>query len=368
MTTEWAPLYARTAAYLGGSPTPDPQIQGGSATTRCVETNRPATEPSLPAMTRKAIDLLDDDPEGFTLQVEGASIDKRDHAADICGQIGETVAFDDAIGVALDFQRSHPDTLIVVTADHAHSSQMITSSAVPAVGASYGTVQTIDGSPIRVSYGTSDTGGAATTGGSQAHTGAEVPVWASGPQAANIQGTIDQTDIFAVLNGKTPSHLPTNVAGPAGRDGTDGANGAPGSAGAAGAAGAAGPGGPAGANGTNGSNGTDGTAGAAGANGAPGAPGAAGAAGAAGRDGRDGKVTCKVTSGGKKVSCSVTYATSRSAGTARLVRGGKTVAKAKVAKAAKGKPAKFAFSARKALKKGRYTLVIGTSRTALKVA
>ena len=42
-----------------------------------------------------------------------------------CGQIGETVAFDKAIGVALDYQRSHPDTLVVVTADHSHTSQIV---------------------------------------------------------------------------------------------------------------------------------------------------------------------------------------------------------------------------------------------------
>ena len=84
-TTEFAPLIASTSG-------------AGSPTTRCVETNRPATEPSLAAMTKKAIALLDDDPDGFTLQVEGASIDKRDHAADICGQIGETLEFDNAIG------------------------------------------------------------------------------------------------------------------------------------------------------------------------------------------------------------------------------------------------------------------------------
>ena len=35
---------------------------------------------------------------GFFLQVEGASIDKRDHAANPCQQIGETIAFDKAIG------------------------------------------------------------------------------------------------------------------------------------------------------------------------------------------------------------------------------------------------------------------------------
>jgi alkaline phosphatase len=81
-------------------------------------------------MTRKAISLLDSTApprhdDGFFLQVEGASIDKQDHAANACAQIGETVAFDNAIGVALEYQRSHPDTLIVVTADHAHTSQIV---------------------------------------------------------------------------------------------------------------------------------------------------------------------------------------------------------------------------------------------------
>ena len=158
-------------------------------------------------MTTKALSLLEQDKDGFVLQVEGASIDKRDHAADVCGQIGETLAFDDAVGVALDYQAQHPDTLVIVTADHSHTSQMTYTTGVPATGTSFATLQTVDNTPIRVSYGTADTGSGATTSGSQHHTGAEVPVWASGPRAADIQGTIDQTDIFAVL---------TNVRGPAG--------------------------------------------------------------------------------------------------------------------------------------------------------
>ena len=189
MTTEFAPLHRLDHG-------------SGLATTRCVETNRPATEPSLSAMTRKAIALLDDDPDGFTLQVEGASIDKRDHAADICGQIGETLEFDNAIAEALDFQADNPDTLIIVTADHAHTSQIINSGQVPATGASYGTR-----ADARRRADPRDATARRTRGGSQAHTGAQVPVWASGPQAANIQGTIDQTDIFAVLNGLIPSTL-----------------------------------------------------------------------------------------------------------------------------------------------------------------
>ncbi len=271
MTTEYAPLFARTDAYLSGAGV-DPQVNGGSPTTRCQPQAR-GNEPSLPEMTTKAIDLLDDDPQGFTLQVEGASIDKRDHAADICGQIGETLAFDDAVGVALDYQREHPDTLVVMTADHGHSSQMINANSKPATGTSYGTVQTVDGAPIRVSYGTADTGNAATTGGSQAHTGVEVPLWASGPQAANIQGSLDETDIFAVLNGKTPSKLANGQSGPAGPAGPPGAQGPVGNPGPVGSPGPAGTNGTNGTNGAAGSNGTNGTNGAPGTDGAPGAPG-----------------------------------------------------------------------------------------------
>jgi alkaline phosphatase len=115
-------------------------------------------------MTRKALELLDspkpgkgagNDP-GFFLQVEGASIDKQDHAANACAQIGETVAFDDAIGVALQYQKEHPDTLIVVTADHSHTSQIVgedTSGTGSPTGYS-DNLTTKDGQTLRITYGT----------------------------------------------------------------------------------------------------------------------------------------------------------------------------------------------------------------------
>lgn len=362
MITEYQPVFARTDAYITANPTPAGQqaVQGGSATTRCLPQDR-ANEPSLNDMTKKAIDLLDDDPQGFTLQVEGASIDKRDHAADPCGQIGETLAMDEAIGTALDFQKDHPDTLVIMTADHAHTSQAINSAAKPATGAAYATLQTVDGAPLRIAYGTADTGTAATTGGSQAHTGAEVPVWAIGPQAANIQGTIDETDIFRVLNGLTPSKV-----GKDGAPGTPGAAGAPGASGAPGQNGAPGQAGQNGTNGANGSQGPAGTNGQPGANGANGAAGPAGssgpkgdtgAAGATGKAGRDGKVTCKVSKNGKSVSCTVRYSASTRATTARLTRAGKTVATGKLVKG------KVTFA--KKLAKGTYTLVAAGRSTKL---
>lgn len=57
-------------------------------------------------MTTKTISLLKGSDKGFFLQVEAASIDKQDHAANPCGQIGETVALDEAVKVALDFAKA----------------------------------------------------------------------------------------------------------------------------------------------------------------------------------------------------------------------------------------------------------------------
>jgi alkaline phosphatase len=180
----------------------------GNVPAACTEGQRPANEPSLAAMTKRAIDLLDEDHRrGFFLQVEGASIDKQDHATNACGQIGETVAFDRAIGVALDYQENHPDTLVVVTADHSHTSQIVGEDAGGSgVPTGYSTnLLTKDGQTLSLTYGTAGYGGPGAapvaTPPSQQHTGAVVPVWASGPGALEVLGTNDHTDLFQTLGG-----------------------------------------------------------------------------------------------------------------------------------------------------------------------
>lgn len=64
-------------------------------------------------------------PRGFYLMIEGASIDKRAHAADAERTVWDTIEFDRAVKVALDFaQKTNSDrdptndTLVIVTADH----------------------------------------------------------------------------------------------------------------------------------------------------------------------------------------------------------------------------------------------------------
>lgn len=117
---------------------------GGTDPQRCVTSNpnRPSATPSPADSVTKAIQLLEakqkHSGKGFFLQIEGASIDKQDHAADPCGQIGETAAFDRAVKVARDYAAKHPDTRVVTTADHGHTSQIVpleaTSGGLPSVG------------------------------------------------------------------------------------------------------------------------------------------------------------------------------------------------------------------------------------------
>lgn len=77
-----------------------------------------AKEPSLAEMTKKAIDILSKDKEGFFLMVEGGRIDHASHGHDAATVAKDVIAFDDAVKVALDFAKSRKDTLVIVTADH----------------------------------------------------------------------------------------------------------------------------------------------------------------------------------------------------------------------------------------------------------
>ena len=149
--------------------------------------------PQLQDMTGKAIDLLSRNKagqkKGFFLQVESASIDKKDHAADPCGQIGETQQLDQAVQKALAFAKKDGHTLVIVTADHAHTSQIV-DGTTPGLTAR---LATTEGSEMIVAYGTSP------ADGSQQHTGTQVRVAGYGPGAGNLVGLIDQTDLHFII-------------------------------------------------------------------------------------------------------------------------------------------------------------------------
>ncbi len=61
--------------------------------------------PTLAAMTDKAISLLSKSEKGFFLQVEGASIDKQDHAANPCGRLAKRSIWTKRLQKALAFAK-----------------------------------------------------------------------------------------------------------------------------------------------------------------------------------------------------------------------------------------------------------------------
>jgi alkaline phosphatase len=96
---------------------------------------------------------------------------------------------DEAVSAALAFAEQKGNTLVLVTADHAHTSQIV-DAPTPGLDVK---LRTADGSDMIVAYGTSP------AGGSQQHTGTQLRVAGYGPGAANVVGLIDQTDLFFIM-------------------------------------------------------------------------------------------------------------------------------------------------------------------------
>ena len=74
--------------------------------------------PTLAEMTSAALDVLSRREKGFFMLVEGGRIDYAGHANDPGAMLHEILDLDEAVGKGLEFQRTHPDTLVLVTGDH----------------------------------------------------------------------------------------------------------------------------------------------------------------------------------------------------------------------------------------------------------
>jgi alkaline phosphatase len=76
------------------------------------------TEPLLIEMASKAIEILSKDEDGFVLMIEGALVDKGNHANDLPYATEELLAFDQTVAYVLDWAEKHGDTLVVILPDH----------------------------------------------------------------------------------------------------------------------------------------------------------------------------------------------------------------------------------------------------------
>jgi alkaline phosphatase len=162
---------------------------------------RPYT-PSLAEMTEKAIAILDKNSLGFFLMVEGGQIDQAAHVNDAIDTLDDTVGFDKAVEAALVFQAEHPDTLVIVTADHATGGLTIEDSpqdvACP---------EPKQDDPRECKTALHEDGPFAESGGASfwidwttsSHTGDDVPVMAIGPGAASLVGGYENTHIFQAM-------------------------------------------------------------------------------------------------------------------------------------------------------------------------
>ncbi len=77
--------------------------------------------PTLEEMTIGALNLLDEDPDGFFLMVEGGAVDWAAHSNQTGRMIEELAAFEAAVRAVMNWVESESDwdeTLVIVTSDH----------------------------------------------------------------------------------------------------------------------------------------------------------------------------------------------------------------------------------------------------------
>ena len=204
--------------------------------------NDVAGEPSLTDMTSKAIDVLDNNDNGYFLMVESGRIDHGHHAGSAYNALTDAIELSNAIQAAVD-STSSEDTLILVTADHGH---VFTIAGYPkrgnpilgkvvSVGASepalaadempYTTLGYTNGNGFHdlgdetdadASYSEELAAGRmnitdvdTTTSGyhqealiplsSETHSGEDVALHASGPGSQLVQGVVEQSVVFHII-------------------------------------------------------------------------------------------------------------------------------------------------------------------------
>lgn len=155
--------------------------------------------PTLRQMTEAALHHLGNaNNKGFFLMIESASIDKQSHERKPCGSIGELEQLEEALDSALAFARTHPHTLIMVTADHSQAAQLIPYESLFAAfpipvytPGKLARVITPEGGHMAVNYATNNFF-------MEEHTGAAVPLFANSEGLGRIPAFIQQTQIFAI--------------------------------------------------------------------------------------------------------------------------------------------------------------------------
>ncbi|VAW50624.1 Alkaline phosphatase, partial [hydrothermal vent metagenome] len=142
--------------------------------------------PTLEEMTQAAINILEKNPKGFFLMVEGGQIDWAGHANEALNNMQDTLDFDAAVNIGINYQSKNSNTLLIVTADHGTGGM---SASLTSTGASDedGPYNMPDNTPFYINWST------------KGHSAVDVPVNASGPSSELLTGTFENTFIFDVM-------------------------------------------------------------------------------------------------------------------------------------------------------------------------
>ncbi|NHJ86280.1 MAG: hypothetical protein FK734_12525 [Asgard group archaeon] len=152
--------------------------------------------PSLATMTQKAIDILSQNSSGFFLMVEGGRIDHASHSNDETRAALEVIEFEFAVRKAIAYVESHPNTILLVTADHETGGLMITGESLDEVIPNSSlteeenrTLRVTRAGMMSISWSTTD------------HTNSYVPLYAQGNFTQTLTNgmLIDNTDIFQIM-------------------------------------------------------------------------------------------------------------------------------------------------------------------------
>ena len=142
--------------------------------------------PTLAEMTAAALAILEQNPYGYFLMVEGAMIDIASHFHESQNVIDDVIAFDTAVAVGVAAAEGDENTLVIVTADHETGGLVVNYDPSGTVDEG-GPFQTPSGTDFWLTWHSGD------------HTYAHVPVTALGDGAEAFIGLHENTEVFEVM-------------------------------------------------------------------------------------------------------------------------------------------------------------------------
>ncbi len=147
---------------------------------------KPPYQPNLVQMTETALEILSQDPDGFFLMVEAGQIDWAAHKNVTEETIHNTIGLDSALTLAVIYALEHPNTLLIVAADHETGGMSVNLERDGSL-IQDGPFHMPDGTEFWVDWS------------SGSHTGANVPISAQGPYSEMLQGEYPLTRIFEAM-------------------------------------------------------------------------------------------------------------------------------------------------------------------------